>query len=151
MNKWESYGKWRHPEIWWEIKLSQYFEKYKKDETSCNLKIIKIHNDKIEYCIDISSEKMFIEKNKLELLSIEPLNEEILYEHKIKVPFKSTFKYFSIWSFFENEKHLESISERIISNNPHWKMDILNDSQLLENINDVLCFHFERVYLVKTN
>lgn len=71
MSKWESYGKWRHPEIWWEIKLKSYFEKSHQEKLILNPILIKIQKDEIEFLLVRELDVLLITKKKNELMDNE--------------------------------------------------------------------------------
>jgi hypothetical protein len=68
MSKWENYGKWRYPEIWWEIKSITYFEKYYNQKLILNPILIKIQKDEIEFILVSESDVLIVTKRKIELM-----------------------------------------------------------------------------------
>ena len=69
MSKQESYGKWRHPEIWWEIKLKSYFEKSHQEKLITNPILIKIQKDEIEFLLTTELDVLIVTKKKSELMN----------------------------------------------------------------------------------
>lgn len=68
MSKWETYGKWRHPEIWWEIKSITYFEKYYHQKLILNTILLKIQKDEIELLLVRELDVLVLTKNKSDLI-----------------------------------------------------------------------------------
>lgn len=68
MSKWESYGKWRHPEIWWEIKSKSYFEKYCYQKLILNPILIKIQKNEIEFLLLTELDIIVVTKKKSDLM-----------------------------------------------------------------------------------
>lgn len=52
MNKWTQYGQWRHPELWWEGGLKQYFKKTEPKLLELNPKVIKSTTHSVHYILD---------------------------------------------------------------------------------------------------
>ena len=68
MSKWESYGKWRHPEIWWEIKSKSCFEKSHQEKLILNIILIKIQKDEIEFLLETELDVQIVTKKKSDLI-----------------------------------------------------------------------------------
>ena len=71
MSKWESYGKWRHPQIWWEIKSKSYFEKCHQEKLILNPILTKIQKDEIEFLLVRELDALVVTKKKNELMDNE--------------------------------------------------------------------------------
>ena len=70
MNKWTSYGKWRHPILWWESYLYQYLEVTNSELIKLKPKVIEVKEYEIVFTVDSSGIvfvlKKFILVNQLD-------------------------------------------------------------------------------------
>ncbi|MFN3299391.1 MAG: hypothetical protein ACK41Z_04280 [Sediminibacterium sp.] len=151
--KWEKYGQWRHPEQYWQNYLNRYFEIFEPIKSLLNPKLNLILDQLIMYKFQNSEETYLIQKK--ELKKNPPIEPNVLYSdstllfvHKVEIPIKDTTIEVNVTIEVEDISIVEEILDRIIENNPHWKMDLLTIEQLEENIKDVLNNHFESVSFV---
>ncbi len=153
-SNWSKYGEWRHPFQYWGNLLLFYFNNNNEELLDKNPRVTKIlsktiwykfENEEKEYSIkkETLKEPPPIDPNALPSLGI------LLTIHFVKIPIKESFINMEVYSEIEDETLVEEILERIYSKNPHWKMDILNEEQLRDNIYDVLCNHFETVHFIE--
>lgn len=65
MDKWRAYGQWRHPKIWWECTLLNYFKVINPDKIPNNVKVISTSKHRVVFVINNNSSQFEITKKKI--------------------------------------------------------------------------------------
>ena len=65
MNKWSSYGRWRHPIMWWQCMLDAYLRVKAPELLTFNPKVLEVKEDMIKFAVDCDEKVYILKKIKI--------------------------------------------------------------------------------------
>jgi hypothetical protein len=65
MSNWRAYGQWRHPKIWWECTLRNYFKVINPDKVPNIVNVVSVSKHKVVYVMCNNIYQFEITKKKI--------------------------------------------------------------------------------------
>lgn len=163
-SRWQKIGPWRYPFQYWTDELLKYFYHFEFDELiRMKPRVTQILQDSVDYCYSGDNEVHSIFKEELKDYWIIEVDERfkygkpmgaildisdspILHSYNVAFDINGKERTGQVSVDIISEDIFYDVFDKIQDDNPHWEMSILTDSQLENNIYDVLNSNFERFF-----